>query len=98
MMTLNGIAAILNFVRAPWVTEEFFNRNEDPYFTGEQVIKIDNTIMEYKKPIQRLVDVHNDERECNGQSPDWFVIDLHLVAGKTCLPKVNGEPFYSSPS
>ena len=61
----------------PWIPEKNFNPTDDPFLTGEEVMKIDRTIVRYKTMLQENITTHNRKRKKDGGAEDWFLVDTH---------------------
>lgn len=80
------------FYTRPWIPEKNFNRLEDPFLTGAQIIKIDQTIVQYKSNLYAKVDAHNQKRQQAGLDPDWFVVDLHWALERLAIRRYHEIP------
>lgn len=61
----------------PWVSNATFRPIEDKFLTGEQAMRIDGVIAQYKRILLDAVDGHNATRVANGDPENWFVADVH---------------------
>ena len=77
----------------PWIPERNFNPNDDPRLFGEQAMKIDRIIAEYKRILKKQVKTHIQKRK----KEDWFVIDLHWVLERLASRRYHEDPSVPPP-
>lgn len=81
----------------PWVTDEKFKPIEDDYLTGEQIMKIDYIIAQYKQALVGLVAQHNRRREEQGLPHDWFIVDIHWGLERMAYRRYQEDPSVPPP-
>ncbi len=72
----NWFRRYFKYYTRPWIQENSFMQF-CPKLTGEEVMQIDWTIAQYKKILKKKVDEHNNNRQHEGKSPDWFIADIN---------------------
>ncbi len=85
------------FYVRPWVSGSTFRDQRDPHLTGEQVIRIDQTIASYREILQRGVRDHNETRRRAGLPQDWFVADTHQALERVAHRRYIEDPSVPPP-
>ncbi len=57
----------------PWVPQGNFRPEEDAHLTGEEIVRIDQTIAQYNHFIKKKISEHNQQAGIE----EWHVVDLH---------------------
>jgi hypothetical protein len=81
----------------PWIPEQKFNPTDDPHLTGQDAIKIDSIIAEYKNILVRKVKEHNDRCKANGARENWFVVDIHWALERIAFRRYAEDPSVPPP-
>jgi hypothetical protein len=81
----------------PWVSSPAFRKDEDPHLTGEQVIRIDQTIARYREILRRRVQEHNQARRGPGRDEDWFLVDTHWALERIAHRRYLEDPSVPPP-
>lgn len=81
----------------PWIPARNFKPNEDPKLEGEKIVQIDQTIVQYNKIITKKIDAHNDKRETEGKSKDWFIVDIHWALERLAFRRYMEDPSVPPP-
>lgn len=81
----------------PWVPDAKFRPNEDQCLRGEQAMKIDWTIAQYKRILLGAVESHNRQRRQANQTEDWFVVDVHWALERIAYRRYTEDPSVPPP-
>jgi len=81
----------------PWIPDGKFRPHEDPHLTGENAMKIDWTIAQYKRSLHSAIDAHNQKRRQANQRDDWFVVDIHWALERIAYRRYVEDPSVPPP-
>jgi len=76
----------------PWVPDDKFRPNEDPYLSGIEAMTIDLYIAMYKEIVVEEVERHNAARRAAGKGDDWFVVDIRWALERIAYRRYQEEP------